>query len=36
MIHNIGYVKWEMLMNALRTLVNNPFKENLYEKRKKK
>ena len=36
MIHNIGYVKWEMLMNALRTLVNNPFKESFYEKRKKK
>ena len=25
-----------MLTNALRTLVNNPFKENFYGKRKKK
>ena len=26
----------EMITNALRTLVNNPFKENFYRKRKKK
>ena len=25
-----------MITNALRTLVNNPFKENFYRKRKKK
>ena len=31
------YIKlWKMLMNALRVLVNNPFKESFYEKRKKK
>ena len=27
---------WEMLTNALKTLVNNSFKENFSEKRKKK
>ena len=26
---------WEMLMDALRIMVNNLFKENFYEKRKK-
>ena len=27
---------WEMLTNALRVLVNNPFKESFYRKGKKK
>ena len=26
---------WEMLMNVLRVLINNPFKESFYKKRKK-
>ena len=26
---------WEMLINVLRVLINNLFKENFYEKRKK-
>ena len=30
------FLIWEMLMSALRTLINNPFKENFYRKRKKK
>ena len=31
------YIKlWKMLTNALRALVNNPFKESFYEKKKKK
>ena len=27
---------WEMLTDALRVMVNNPFKESFYGKRKKK
>ena len=27
---------WEMLTDTFSTIVNNPFKENFYEKRKKK
>ena len=30
------FLIWEMLMSAFRTLINNPFKENFYRKKKKK
>ena len=30
------YICWEMLMDALRVTVNNPFKESFYGKREKK
>ena len=30
------FVTWEMLTDALKVIVNNPFKENFYRKRKEK
>ena len=32
----LSNVIWEILMNTFRLMVNNPFKENFYEKGKKK
>ena len=30
----VVFSKWEMLMNVLRVMVNNPFKESFYGKKK--
>ena len=32
---SIVFTIWKMLMDALKTMVNNPSKESFYEKRKK-
>ena len=33
---NLIFILWKILTDALRAMVNNPFKENFYIKRKKK